>query len=161
MDARWMPIFAATVGVLGGVGGALVGGFVANAGQAEGFKRERAAAKQDLRTEVYGAYLGTAEGFVLTNAVNAEQARKNDWLVKVFVARARVYLVTDDDEVAKAAEAVTTALIDNSAEAAQRAACGDDKACLERLDEKQYAAYKNAGDEFLSRSRQEIAETTK
>ena len=33
MDAKWMPVFAAAVGVLGGVGGALVGGSLANAAE--------------------------------------------------------------------------------------------------------------------------------
>ena len=67
MDTRWMPLFAAAVGVLGGVGGALVGGFIANANQAEGFRRERAAAVEDLRVEAYADFLGTAQGLVVAS----------------------------------------------------------------------------------------------
>jgi hypothetical protein len=56
MDARWMPVLAAVVGVLGGVGGALAGGAVANSGQEQQFQNERRAAIQDLRADRYGEY---------------------------------------------------------------------------------------------------------
>jgi hypothetical protein len=150
---------AATVGVLGGVGGAFVGGCAANQGQAEGFKRERAAARQDLRTEVYGEYLGTAEAYVLSNALSLTEAEKGEWLVKLFVSRARVFLVRENIDVEKAAEAITAAVTDDEEEMAAREACGEDLACHLSLDEEQYNAYVEAGNTFLSRARQEIAET--
>jgi len=61
MDARWMPLFAAAVGVLGGVGGAYIGGVVANEGQERQSQKERTAAMQDLRRDAYGDFLGMAQ----------------------------------------------------------------------------------------------------
>jgi Methylmalonyl-CoA mutase len=44
-----MPILAAGLGVLGGIAGAFIGGYVANEGQERRFEKERAAAEQDGR----------------------------------------------------------------------------------------------------------------
>lgn len=166
MDARWMPILAATLGVIGGLAGALAGGFIANHGQVEEFKRDRAAARQDLRTDVYGEYLGTAEAYVLANLLGLTDAEKNAQLVKLFVTRARVFLVREDIEVEKAAEAITAAVLDDTkAEMDERTACeemptgGPRDACYQRLDDRQYKAYLRAGDGFLATARQEIADT--
>ena len=54
MSDRWIPVLAAVVGVIGGIGGAYIGGAVANEGQETRFERERAAALQDLRMDTYG-----------------------------------------------------------------------------------------------------------
>ncbi|MDQ5874067.1 MAG: hypothetical protein M3526_01635 [Actinomycetota bacterium] len=73
MDGRWMAILAAALGVLGGVGGAFVGGSMANEGQERQFEADRAAAIQDLRIETYGNYLGTAQevlGLALARAAS-------------------------------------------------------------------------------------------
>lgn len=48
-----MPLFAAALGVLGGVGGALVGGYLANQGAEQRFEQERAAQVEDQRIEAY------------------------------------------------------------------------------------------------------------
>ena len=132
---------------------------MANQGQAEGFKRERAAARQDLRTEVYGDYLGTAEAYVLSNALGLTEAEKGEFLVKLFVSRARVFLVFQNTDVRVAAEGITAAVLDDTQEEVDaRIACGKDRECHESLDEEQYAAYLAAGDKFLLSARQEIAE---
>lgn len=61
MDARWLPILAAAVGVLGGVLGAVAGGWIANKGQESSFERERKAQIQDMRMEVYADFVGAAD----------------------------------------------------------------------------------------------------
>jgi hypothetical protein len=168
IDARWMPIVAAGIGLIGGLGGALVGGWLANRGQEKQFESERAAAAQELRREAYADYLGTAEAFVVSYAepqasTDAEErtleAERRALVQKLFVSRARVFLVRENIDVEKAAEAITAALFDDELEAAAREACGKDQACLDSLDDKQYNAYVEAGNTFLSRARQEITET--
>jgi CHASE1-domain containing sensor protein len=47
MSERWVPLLAAVVGLLGGMGGAYVGGTVANEGQQDRFEDER---KAEMRT---------------------------------------------------------------------------------------------------------------
>jgi hypothetical protein len=44
----WIPVLAAVVGLIGGVGGAYVGGEVANSGQKQQFENQRTAEVQDL-----------------------------------------------------------------------------------------------------------------
>ena len=154
MDARWMPLFAAAVGVLGGVGGALVGGFIANQNQEEGFRRERAAAKQDLRVEAYADFLGTAEGLV--EAYRAEdEAKVQELLVKLFVSRARVRLVFENPEVEKAATNVGDAVTSDATEE-ESETCDGDQTCI---DQEQFDDYEAAAKAFLARAREEIAGT--
>jgi hypothetical protein len=74
MDARWLPILAAALGVLGGVLGALAGGWIANEGQESQFKSERAAEIQNFRIEAYGNFAGTAEALALTLATDPSEA---------------------------------------------------------------------------------------
>jgi hypothetical protein len=62
---RWIPVVAAVLGVLGGMGGALVGGSIANSGQEQRFENERRAARHDLRQDAYANYLQTAYGYLL------------------------------------------------------------------------------------------------
>ena len=72
MNERWMPVLAGIVGVVGGVGGAYVGGAVANRGQEQQFEKSRAAQLQDVRKDAYVKYVrelatvgqkgGTSEG---------------------------------------------------------------------------------------------------
>jgi hypothetical protein len=62
---RWMPVFIALLGVLGGIGGAFVGGSIANEGQDQRFKNEREAARHDLRQDAYANYLQEGYGYLL------------------------------------------------------------------------------------------------
>ena len=62
---RWIPVVAATVGVLGGMGGALVGGYISIQGQEEQFEDQRIAAKDDLRQDAYANYLQEAFGYLV------------------------------------------------------------------------------------------------
>jgi len=156
MDVRWMPLFAAAVGVLGGVGGALVGGFIASQNQEEGFRRERAAAKQDLRVEAYADFLGTAQGLVVV-AQTDDKAKEQELLVKLFVSRARVLLVFENPEVGKAATNVRDAATSEPTEE-EIANCGGDRdsQCVWDKKLKDYVA---AGEVFLALAREEIAAT--
>ena len=61
MNERWIPILAGVIGVVGGVGGAVVGGVIANEGQEEQFENNRAAEVQDLREQTYVKFVGAAE----------------------------------------------------------------------------------------------------
>ena len=58
---RWFPVLAAVLGLLGGIGGAAVGGYVANKGQEQRFKEERAARIRDVRINAYVRFLRAAE----------------------------------------------------------------------------------------------------
>ena len=60
MDARWIPVLAAALGVLGGVGGAAIGGSIANEGQQQRFEGERLHQLQDLLIDTYSRYVRTA-----------------------------------------------------------------------------------------------------
>jgi hypothetical protein len=61
VNERWIPILAGVIGVVGGVGGAVVGGVIANEGQEEQFEKDRAAEIQDLREQTYVKFVGGAE----------------------------------------------------------------------------------------------------
>jgi hypothetical protein len=64
----WIPVLAAVVGLIGGVGGAYVGGEVANKGQEQQFENQRTAELQDLLIDAYARYLrdATATWFAAT-----------------------------------------------------------------------------------------------
>jgi hypothetical protein len=70
---RWIPVLAATVGIIGGMGGALIGGCVANQGQQEQFEDERQAALVDMRREVYATYIQAVESFIQKAGSREEQ----------------------------------------------------------------------------------------
>lgn len=61
MSERWIPVLAAILGLLGGVGGAAVGGFVANEGQERRFEHERATETRDRRMETYVKFVRAVE----------------------------------------------------------------------------------------------------
>jgi hypothetical protein len=106
-----MPILAAAIGVLGGVGGALVGGCAANTGQKKGFERERAAAIQDLRIEEYGTFVGTADEVSLTLSSSAPLDEIRQTYKRLLTAKARVLLVeTEGAGVGTAAFSATKTL---------------------------------------------------
>jgi hypothetical protein len=53
MSDRWLPVVAAILGVLGGVAGAAVGGYVANKGQEQRLEAER---DSSGLTPTFGSY---------------------------------------------------------------------------------------------------------
>ncbi len=61
MADRWVPVLAAVLGLLGGMGGAAVGGYVANKGQEQRFQNEQSTRLRDLRTETYVKFLRAAQ----------------------------------------------------------------------------------------------------
>jgi hypothetical protein len=61
----WIPVLAAVVGLIGGVGGAYVGGEVSNNGQEQQFENQRLAEVQDLLIGAYGNYLRASSRWVL------------------------------------------------------------------------------------------------
>ena len=65
MFDRWIPVLAAVLGVLGGMGGALVGGSIAKQTQEQTFENQRQAARDDLRRDAYTNYLQRAIGYLL------------------------------------------------------------------------------------------------
>jgi hypothetical protein len=104
---RWIPVLAATVGIIGGLGGALIGGCVANQGQQEQFENERQAALVDMRREVYATYIQALEAFVQLASSReeegflktAEQRREliEEEGVEALTAQAAAELVAGDD----------------------------------------------------------------
>jgi hypothetical protein len=56
----WIPVLAAVVGLVGGIGGAYVGGEVSNNGQEQQFENQRTAELQDLLIDAYASYLRDA-----------------------------------------------------------------------------------------------------
>jgi hypothetical protein len=112
MDARWMPLLAAGLGVLGGIGGAFIGGNLANEGAERRFESERAAAIQDVRRDAYANFLGSAEEFALTYGTRTTEEERKAAATRFIVARARAILVAGDvPAVVEAAEAVSATLI--------------------------------------------------
>jgi hypothetical protein len=75
MDAKWMPVFAAAVGVIGGVGGALVGGSLANSAEQERLEDERRDAREDLFRATHGEFLGAADSFFISRGRGLQQGR--------------------------------------------------------------------------------------
>lgn len=60
---------AASVGVLGGVGGALVGGFLTNQAQQNRLESEREAERINRREDAYAAFLATVHTLVLNGQI--------------------------------------------------------------------------------------------
>src|SRR2546430_17053012 len=54
---RWIPLVAAVLGLAGGMGGAYVGGAVANHGEGQRLRDERASQVEDRRRNTYATYL--------------------------------------------------------------------------------------------------------
>jgi len=96
-DSRWLPILAAALGVLGGIGGAFIGGSLANAGAEKRLEKERAAQVQDIRIDVYGTYLGTADELA-TAWLEGDQEEIADGIKKLFVAEAKVSVIAEDQD---------------------------------------------------------------
>jgi hypothetical protein len=94
MPDRWIPILAAAVGVVGGMGGALIGGYVANEGQQERFESERKAEVADARQDVYAKYLGEVTQWIIVGGDGSEVA----------TAQGEVFLVSSSADVRDTAE---------------------------------------------------------
>jgi len=146
MDSRWMPLLAAALGVLGGVGGAVVGGSIANEGQNRRFEKERRAEVQDLRLDEYSTFIGAAQEVV--GASKSESGTPESRIreiqaaaVRLIVAQARVALVRENAEVEEAADAVVRALTEGGNYSNE---------------EQQIADYGRAADSFLAAARDEI-----
>lgn len=142
-DPRWLAILAAALGVLGGIGGAFIGGSLANAGAEKRLEKERAAQVQDVRIEVYGTYLGTADELA-TAWVTGDEEKIKDGIARLFVAEAKVAVIAEDqDAFEKAALEINKILT------------SDPGLTQERLPQYQ-AAYKA----FLEVARDEIEQTS-
>jgi hypothetical protein len=61
MFDRWIPAVAAFLGVVGGMGGAFVGGAVANEGQQQRFENERVERMAELRRVTYVTFIEELE----------------------------------------------------------------------------------------------------
>jgi hypothetical protein len=85
-----MPILAAVVGVLGGMGGAFIGGYVANEGQERRFEREQDVRREELRRTAYADFL-LAAATVNQGGVGSEDER----LARADSAEAMVRLFAD------------------------------------------------------------------
>jgi hypothetical protein len=152
MDARWIPVFAAGLGVVGGVGGALAGGSLANEGQQRRFERERADAKQDALRETYGNYLATAQEILAKYAAQRPQPEVDAAYVRLVVAEARVGILAENTRVTEAAAELREAL---EAEPADKRLSDEEKRALEA---QQLAAYQEAAETFRAVARDEIDE---
>lgn len=122
MDARWIPLLAGALGVLGGVLGAFTGGWIANRGQERTFEREQAAANQEMRREAYGTYLGIAEEVMASvrAAANVDQDELDALLVSLYPAGARIDLIAESDAVTDAADVLAEALVLEPSEEASK-----------------------------------------
>jgi type II secretory pathway pseudopilin PulG len=61
MTDRWIAVLAAVLALIGGLGGAAVGGYVANQGQAQRLEHEQATQIRDLRINTYVKFLRAAQ----------------------------------------------------------------------------------------------------
>jgi hypothetical protein len=90
MNERWVvPIVVALVGLVGGLGGAYLGGRAANNGQQEQFENQRTAQVQDLLIATYSNFVRTASKAASGPASPAE-------VRAVFAAGAQVDFVGDE-----------------------------------------------------------------
>jgi len=78
MDAKWMPVFAAAVGVLGGLGGALVGGSLANASEQDRLETERRDVRESLFRATHGEFLAAADAFFISLGLAYSVYNKDD-----------------------------------------------------------------------------------
>jgi hypothetical protein len=111
----WIPVLAAVVGLAGGVGGAYVGGEVANNGQEQQFDNQRAAQLQDLLIDTYGRFVRSAAStYAVVLAWDKGDSTKAQLIAaqgEAEGARAEVTFLAASDDVDQAAarleEAVT------------------------------------------------------
>jgi hypothetical protein len=99
MPERWLTVLAAVLGLVGGMAGAAVGGYVANEGQEQRFEHERATEIRDLRIDTYVKFLRAAEG------EHNEPVETDDRIVRT--AEAEVSLVAPTNTIREAASELT------------------------------------------------------
>jgi hypothetical protein len=118
-----MPLLVAAVGVAGGVGGAFVGGKMANEGQEKQSESERAAAKQALRVDAYADYLGSAEALVGKLSLDFSESESKEAVIRLLSDGARAVIVAGQAEVIRQeANAVTKAVLNEDEDAYDKAA---------------------------------------
>lgn len=117
MDDRLVPILAAAVGVVGGVGGALVGGVLTNESQERQAERNRAAAVQDMRIDAYSNFLGAAQRTADALDPGHTKTELNESSAQLLIAQARVAVVHQTDDVNQRAFDVLVALEDQDPDA--------------------------------------------
>jgi hypothetical protein len=157
-----MPILAATIGVLGGVLGAVTGGWIANRGQEETSKSERTAEIQDLRIAAYGNFLGTAEEVALALQERSPVAEKLAAVRRLLIAQARVVLVADKPKVLGQVAVKATRALDRWDKAQTRsdkAQTRELKQQAEELKQQATADYGRNINHFLDVARDEIEAT--
>ncbi|HEX5896572.1 MAG TPA: hypothetical protein VFY47_09610 [Thermoleophilaceae bacterium] len=102
MSERWVPLLAAAVGLLGGMGGAYVGGTLANEGQQDRFEAERKAETRNIRLDAYVDFLKACEtAFYIDETFS--RAEKTRLTGELSAALARAALVTSSADVPPAA----------------------------------------------------------
>jgi hypothetical protein len=130
----WIPVLAAVVGLLGGVGGAYVGGEVANNGQEQQFENQRAAQVQDLLIDTYEAYARTAARTVV--AVDAKEPNATQLIEETAAAQAVViFEAPEDSNVEPAADELANAAVSGDMDEFPRALVGFTDAATESLNE--------------------------
>jgi hypothetical protein len=123
VDARLIPLLVAAVGVAGGVGGAFVGGKMANEGQEKQSESERAAAKQALRVDAYADYLGSAEALVGKLSLDFSENEREEALIQLLADEARAVIVAGRAKVIQQeADEVTKAVSNQDEDAYNKAA---------------------------------------
>jgi hypothetical protein len=106
MAERWLPVLAAVLGLLGGIGGAAVGGYVANKGQEQRFEEQRAARIRDVRLDTYAKFLRAAENEHFNAGASDEIVTR---------AEAEVDLVASSDALREATAMLTDTVLSNDA----------------------------------------------
>jgi hypothetical protein len=102
MADRWLPVLAAVLGLLGGIGGAAVGGYVANKGQEQRFEEERAARIRDVRLDTYVKFLEAVENEHFHASASDEIITR---------AEAEVDLIASSDALREAAAMLTDTVV--------------------------------------------------
>jgi hypothetical protein len=118
VSERWIPIFAAVVGVLGGMGGAYIGGYVANEGQQQRFESEQEARLQDLRRGAYADFVEEAA------SVEFMADPKENPVTKLLGAEAKAGLYADS-EIRNAATALSDSVRDRGSDDPYNAAVSE------------------------------------
>src|SRR5215218_5569917 len=100
-----MPILAAIVGLVGGLGGAAIGGSIANEGQQQQFRNQRIADLNNLLNETYSRYLRTSATAYLDRTAGGISRKE---LIRIQGAleggAAEVVMLVNDPAVEDAAE---------------------------------------------------------
>jgi CHASE1-domain containing sensor protein len=111
---RWMPILAAIVGLVGGLGGAAIGGSIANEGQEQQFKNQRIADLNNLLNETYSRYLRTSATAYLDRTAGGISRKE---LIRIQGelegGAAQVVMLVNDPAVEDAAERLERAVVDD------------------------------------------------